>query len=139
MFGEARRRWPDFFLWKNVVRKEKGTKTSINFKSFFCLGKKVFFFAKKNFKEGRGKKSEVESLLGMRGGGWPFSNPFPSLFSQKNRRGGEKIKDGVPREKTRSALIFSGERLEAIYFYDILFLSEQHVVLSGARRCSLIS
>ncbi len=77
----------------------------------------------------------------MRGGGWPFSNPFPPLFSQKNRRGGEKIKDGVPREKTRSALIFSGERSEAIYFYDVFsfFRSQQHGVFSGARRCSLIS
>ncbi len=54
-----------FFVWKNVVREEdEGKKTSINFKSFFCLGKKVFF-RQKNFKEGRGKKSEVESLLAL--------------------------------------------------------------------------
>ncbi len=91
------------------MRKEKGTKTSINFKSFFCLGKKVFFFAKKNFKEGRGKKSEVESLLGMRGGGWPFSNPFPSLFSQKNRRGGRKNKGwGAKRENAFCPYFFWG-------------------------------
>ncbi len=54
-----------FFVWKNVVREEEeGKKTSINFKSFFCLGK-IFFFRQEKLQRGKGKKSEVESLLAL--------------------------------------------------------------------------
>ena len=75
-----------FFVWKNVVREEEeGKKTSINFKSFFLSGEKSFFFAKKNFKEGRGKSLKWRACLPWHEGrGVAVFQPLPStVFPEK--------------------------------------------------------